>query len=118
MERWPASLTEVASLIGRSAALAMSAKFGGTRVYIPSCPNRNSFAVRRLVEVIGESAVPALCFAYPGVWLYIPNLANSGIRSVSPGVLALPGSAATIARLYGVSEQAVRIARRSCRATL
>lgn len=116
MEKWPLSLKEIAVLSGQPAALALSRKFGGTRVYIPACPKRNSIAVRRLVEVIGELALPGLCFAYPGVWLYIPNLERrTGIRTVSVETLAATGSASAIARIHGVSELSVRRARRALR---
>lgn len=64
----PATLAEIARIIGRDAALKVALKYGGGRLSIPRKPRKGG----DLEATIGTDAAGKLCKAYPGDRLLIP----------------------------------------------
>jgi len=67
----PATLAEMARVTSLTAALAVAARFGGTRLYLPRQPDERS----DLVQLIGIRHARALCSNYSGEFIEVPRAA-------------------------------------------
>lgn len=112
----PNVLREIAEAAGLPAAIALAARCGGTRVYIPARVTDGHW----LADCVGREAADAICKLIGGGEVDIP-LGNTGAypqlrRTIAKRVHELDqagASAATIARRASVTERTVRRHRRA-----
>lgn len=105
MRGWPASLVEVAEVIGPEAALLLVHHFAGTELYVPATPPAD-----HPIHVIGAEAMAALCERYAGDCIQVPTLYAA--RSKKAMMAALKGSNRAVARQLGITERWARKVRR------
>ena len=96
----PPFLRSVAEMTNLGIALALARDFGGTRQYIPKRPQADKW----LAAAIGLEAAEILCGVYGDRHVEIPKFAAK--RRLA--ILQADGTAAEIARAYGVTERHVR----------
>lgn len=106
----PGVLSEIAAVAGDAAALAISARVGGTRVYIPASVNDDHW----LVDAIGRDNADKVCAALGGDRHVIPLATGGAYRSLARDIarrvhqLDQQGkSSAEIARACGLTQRAV-----------
>lgn len=115
----PGVLAEIAELIGEAGALAIAARVGGTRIYLPATLDDDHW----LVAAIGAEPAKKLCkhFAVEGkrgqrieIPLAVGGTYRQYLRHVQQRIHELDGegfSANEIARKVGTTERAVHRAR-------
>lgn len=99
---WPDSMAEIAGLIGPEAAMRLVDAYGGTRCYVP----RRPAAKGPLAQAIGLDQARVLAENYGGEYLLVPTLFVA--RAKKRRIAEAHGSAAQVARRYGVTERWVR----------
>lgn len=114
----PGVLAEIASVAGEAAALAISARVGGTRVYIPTHAPDDHW----LVESVGREAADKVCARLAGDRYDVPTLGVGAYRRFRLAVakhvhdLDKAGkSAREIARAAGLTQRAVHRHRKTHR---
>ncbi len=110
MRGWPASLVEIAEVIGTAAALHLVDAYGGTVCYVPVSAVDPA---HRLVQAIGPEAAALLVARYGGEKLEVPVLRSARARKTL--IATAEGSAAEIARQLGVTRRWVRMVRNAGR---
>jgi hypothetical protein len=116
-EKLPGVLAEIADLVGEAAAIAIAARAGGTRVYIPAKINSTHW----LAQAVGLSVAVRLCDHFRvdhrrGQYLEIPlhvgGTYKQYIRTIAERVHKLDAgdeaSERKIARQVGITERSVR----------
>jgi hypothetical protein len=106
----PGVLAEIASVAGEAAALAISARVGGTRVYIPAHAGDDHW----LVDTVGREAADKITALLHGDRYEIPTLGVGAYRGFRMAIarrvhdLDKAGkSAPQIAREAGLTQRAV-----------
>jgi len=100
MPRWE----EIGRVAGDEAALQLSIKFGGTRIYVPVVPDR------QLVEAVGAEAAARLSSAWGAEQIDVPARPGKTAR-LKDRVRALLGqglSCREIARQLAITERHAR----------
>lgn len=118
-QKLPGVLAEIAELIGEAGALAIAARVGGTRIYLPARIDNDHW----LVAAIGMVPAVKLCAHFAvdskrGARIEIPLAIGSGyrqyLRAVQQRIHQLDQdgfSVSQIARKVGTTERAVHRAR-------
>jgi hypothetical protein len=110
MRGWPASLVEIAELIGTGPTLNLvDAYRGHDYCYVPKEPN----AATRLVQIVGMDAASKLSARYGGDKLFLPTLASARHRKRL--IVGADGKTSEVAALFGVSARWVRQVRQGAR---
>jgi len=106
----PGVLAEIAAVAGEAAAFAISARVGGTRVYIPAKADEDHW----LTEAVGPQAAAKICATLGGDRHVIPLAAGGAYPSMRREIarhvhkLDQAGkSSAEIARAVGLTQRAV-----------
>lgn len=107
MRGWPASLVEIAEVIGVPAALHLVDAFGGGVCYVPARLDETN----RLAQAIGPQAAQLLVARYAGEKLEIARLQVARTRKAV--IAGAEGSVAEVARTLGVTRRWVRMVRNS-----
>lgn len=114
----PGVLGKIASVAGEAAAVAISARRGGTRVYIPSKVTNRHW----LVDTVGREAAKKVCKLLARQKVEIPLSIGGAYRTLNRAVakhvhqLIKDGaSEAEIARAVGITGRTVRRHRRAHR---
>ena len=105
MRGWPASLVEIAEVIGQPAALRLVDAYGGTVCYVPQSVD----AGHRLAQSIGLVAAGHLVARYGGEKVEVPVLHVARTRKAM--IAQAEGGVAEIARALGVTRRWVRAVR-------
>ncbi len=101
----PASLVDVAEVLGLRVALLMIQNFGGQEVKFPVAPKPD----HPVIKALGETDGLALCQYLGGQMIYVPH--NRPRRSIRGDVARLEAGGmdrGAIARMLGVSQRHVR----------
>ncbi len=101
----PASMIEVAEVLGMRVAIALIRNFGGQEVKFPRRPRPD----HPVILALGETDGNALCDYLGGQMIYVPHARPP--RSVRKDVLRMAGEGmdrGTIARMLGISQRHVR----------
>ena len=87
------------------ALLALSEKYGGTRIYVPMMPHKDYL----LGSILGESAFQALCDLRGGEYVYVPKAERLCARLRNREIVALATSrtARAIAIKFGLAQRTV-----------
>lgn len=102
---WPASLRELADIIGDKAALELQGARAGTRMYVPKRPTQKS----PLAQIIGLREARLLAVSgYGGEYLVVPTGVLMKARVRRRAIEAAEGFPSDVARRFGVSERWVR----------
>ncbi len=115
-EKLPGILQEIAELVGEAAAVAISSRFGGTRVYFPTAAKAHEG--HWLWECIGLEAAKKLCdhFEVDGrgqrieIPLYVGGTFRQLVRAIATRVHELDQAGASsteIVRKLGVTQRTV-----------
>lgn len=106
----PGVLAEIATVAGEAAAIAISARVGGLRVYIPAKVNDSHW----LVEAVGREKADRICQQLGGDRHVFPLASGGAYRSMARDIarrvheLDKAGkSSAEIARSVGLTQRAV-----------
>lgn len=114
-EALPAILAEIADLIGEVAAIAIAARKGGTRIYLPARVKPDHW----LVEAVGFDKAKILCEhftvdrkrgAFVDIPLYVGGTYRQMIRAIAERVHKLDDdeeSSSAIARTLGIHQRTV-----------
>jgi len=109
MRGWPASLVEIAEVIGVAATLRLVDAYGGSVCYVPTRLDDS----HRLVQAIGPLAAQRLVARYTGEKLEIAGLYVARTRKAL--IANAEGSVAEVARKLGVTRRWVRMVRNAGR---
>lgn len=109
MRGWPASLVEIAEVIGEAAALRLVDAYGGTVCYVPMAIAPE----HRLAQAIGPVAAGRLVARYGGEKIEVPVLHVARTRKAM--IAQAEGGVAEVARRLGVTRRWVRAVRNSGR---
>lgn len=102
---WPASLIEVAEVIGVKATLHLVEAFGGTTLYVPEHLDPS----HRLAQAIGFNAAEQLVSMYRLEKIEVPTMRIVRTRKALIGKAT--GTTNQIAREFGVTTRWVRMVR-------
>ncbi|MBX9752297.1 MAG: hypothetical protein K5Q68_22095 [Roseococcus sp.] len=105
MRGWPASLVDIAEVIGVAAALRLVDAFGGMTLYVPEKLD----PAHRLVQSIGMSAAEALIARYGLEKIEVPTLHMARTRKAL--IANTTGPTHLVARELGVTTRWVRMVR-------
>lgn len=105
MRGWPASLVEIAEVIGATATLRLVDAYGGTVCYVPNAID----AKHRLAQAIGLAAAQGLVARYCGEKIEVPVLHVARTRKAL--IAQAEGGVAEVARALGVTRRWVRMVR-------
>ena len=107
---WPASLRELAEIVGAANAVRLTEALGGLeKVYVAKQPT----PVTRIARVIGIEGARRLAEVYGGSTIDIARGAQP--VTVAPRILAANGSNAEVARRVGCTQRHVRRVRNRAR---
>lgn len=109
MRGWPASLVEIAEIIGPAGALRLVDNYGGTVCYVPQAVD----TAHRLARSLGLEAAERLVARYCGEKIEVPVL--HAARSRKAIIAKAEGGVAEVARALGVTRRWVRMVRNSGR---
>lgn len=109
MRGWPASLIEIAEVIGQAAALRLVDAYGGTVCYVPQSIEPG----HRLAQSIGLVAAARLVARYGGEKVEVPVLHVARTRKAL--IAQAEGGVAEVARALGVTRRWVRMVRNAGR---
>ena len=112
----PSVLQEIAEVAGEAAALALAARFGGTRVYFPTAANVHEH--HWLFESVGLEAAKKICdhFEVDGrgqrieIPLYVGGTYRQFVRAITERIHKLDqggASSSEIVRTAGVTQRTV-----------
>ncbi len=107
---WPASLVEIAEVIGPAGALRLVDAYGGTVCYVPQ---GNVEPAHRLAQAIGPAAAERLVARYGGEKIEVPVLHVARTRKAM--IARAEGGVAEVARALGVTRRWVRMVRNTGR---
>ena len=110
MRGWPASLVDIAEVIGPAAALRLVDAYGGTVCYVPL----QLGPAHRLSQSIGVDAAERLAARYGGEKIEVPVLNVARTRKAL--IARTPGGVSEVARALGVTRRWVRMVRNTGRA--
>lgn len=102
---WPASLQDIAELIGVAATLRLVDAYGGSVLYVPMTLDPG----HRLVQSIGPKAAAELVRVYGAEKVEVPVLRVA--RSRKALIAGAEGKTREVARTIGVTERYVRMVR-------
>lgn len=94
-------LRSIAKVVGEEAAVGISIRFGGRRLYIPQQPTTES----ELVLLIGRGAAQRLSKRYGGTWIDVPISAGKRARIIE--LCQADRTKSDIAEIIGCSERYV-----------
>lgn len=103
-EGLPASLVDVAEMLGLRVALSLIQHFGGTEVKFPKRPSLD----HPVILALGETDGHALCQFLGGMQVYIPHARPGALRLKVRELEAQGVDRARIARALGISQRHVR----------
>lgn len=109
MRGWPASLVEIAEVIGPAAALRLVDAYGGTVCYVPMAVAPE----HRLAQAIGIQAAELLAARYSGEKIEVPVLHSARTRKSL--IARAEGGVSEVARALGVTRRWVRMVRNAGR---
>ncbi|WP_431282706.1 hypothetical protein ACQW02_25415 [Humitalea sp. 24SJ18S-53] len=105
MRTWPASLVEIAEVIGIAASLRLVDAYGGTTLYVPA----HAEPTHRLVQSIGREAAALLIERYTREKIEVPTVRMARSRKVL--IAGASGPTHEVARTLGVTARWVRMVR-------
>jgi hypothetical protein len=109
MRGWPASLVEIAEVIGPAATLRLVDAYGGTVCYVPMQVDPE----HRLAQAIGLDAAKKLVARYCGEKVEVAVLHVARTRKAL--IAQTPGGVSEVARALGVTRRWVRMVRNVAR---
>lgn len=103
----PATLQEVAELVGLPATIALVERWGGIRVFVPRADNLHE--AHPLVQALGPEAARKLAEYFDGSELPVPRAAAALRRLRDETIRAARGEApaARLAREHGLTERQI-----------
>jgi hypothetical protein len=107
MRGWPASLVEIAEIVGVAPTLMLVQAYGGVGCYVPHAIE----ATHPIAQAIGPDAAHKLAQAFGGSKLDVPVLAVA--RQKKSQIAQATGKTSDVARLFGVTARWVRMIRNS-----
>lgn len=105
MRGWPASLVEIAEVIGETAALHLVDAYGGMKLHVP----QRLDPAHRLVQSIGMAAAARLIERYGLEQIEVPTLHNARTRKAL--IASATGPTHQVARAFGCTTRWVRMVR-------
>lgn len=100
----PASLIEIAEVLGARVAIRLIEHFGGLDVKFPVKPKND----HPVIKALGEADAYALCLHLKGHPLYVPHGNKGTVRADIVALSAAGHSDSTIARRLKISQRHVR----------
>lgn len=100
----PASLIDVAEILGMRVALALISEFGGREVKFPAHPRPD----HPVIKALGEKDGLAICSLLRGQQVYVPHARAASTRADIVSLEKRGLDRAAIARKLGISQRHVR----------